>query len=367
MNKRQIILILRQCTVAAILLAVSACSFKKDPVKPAPEVVSIQEYDQIVAEPEQVFSNETPGKIQDRISLKSVDVLERIRSKSGETLLDLAIKYKRDSILSYLLEEGFNPFLYSTESTDILSKDAQLSGILQSFQKPQLFRLVENLKQIVQDNDLDKQLSDMNFKIPACRELVDTLMNSYFFEGTSLIAIQDRDGFTRHDLDLYAAPRVDRDFVADGLQAILNSTSCNQAVATVSVSDVKAWIQSEMIVQLNKSFASIDLVKYLLKLRKVEDLDIELYQRGAKVKIDPRLFILLPWSKDTQNQKDKVANAGKWLNLLTPVVSKESHFYNMEYTSDDICADTLCYSSNTGNLDELKKITQQLLWDEVAK
>lgn len=80
MNKRQLFLILRQCTLAAVLLAVSACSFKKDPEKPAPEVVVLQEQDKLVAQPLAVVSSMSEEAFIDKIKEQPMSYLEAIKT-----------------------------------------------------------------------------------------------------------------------------------------------------------------------------------------------------------------------------------------------------------------------------------------------
>ena len=81
MNKRQLFLILRQCTLAAVLLAVSAGSFKKDPEKPAPpEVVVLQEQDKLVAQPLAVVSSMSEEAFIDKIKEQPMSYLEAIKT-----------------------------------------------------------------------------------------------------------------------------------------------------------------------------------------------------------------------------------------------------------------------------------------------
>ncbi|WP_374075672.1 hypothetical protein [Bdellovibrio bacteriovorus] len=312
---------MRQLILTALIVAVGACSFKKEPAKPTPEVIVVEKSTTLQNDPEFVLLNQQEDTFINSLEDKTVPFLENIRSKSNETLIDLTIKTKKKKTLEYLLARGFNPLLYGKNSIESLSKNAEYRGLLNSFQKPLFYKLFTKLGNLIDEDKLDEEFKRMNMQGPSCQDLVNLILDGYFFESTTS--------------DSYMVVKLEEYFVPDALKAIFKTKSCEPLKTSFSSTEISRWIANELLLQVNNRFTSTDLAEFLLSLGTVENLSIDGYRDGRKVKVDPRLLTFL--NGNTLIAEGEHRN--DWFLLMNKLVSKDLHFYNMKYkTAEEIKA-----------------------------
>lgn len=313
--------ILRACdiiTITCMIAMISACSFKKNPNSP-PE-----------ASPVAVFSkeksNQTTLSIADAIrtlpSGDAIDFLKRFPmedldkyQENGLSLLDIAIKNGSTDVLSYLLSQGLNPINFSNESEQILSFNKTLDGIHKSYLDVALADIFDNV--FPRYEALTENLDKKHPTQAACRYLVKSLINQHFeIEFHQFFLALGR--FTRFS-----------DRAANSLSAILQSKSCGPVKQQLSFEDLSKWYSMEISRQAGRHFESPSLIQFFNTLAHFKNVSVDIPASIGVRKVNPLVFLL------AMNKADWNMLSDSWWNLLSPVVSQNRGYYDLDIYRDE--------------------------------
>ncbi|HEX7674965.1 MAG TPA: hypothetical protein VF412_12375 [Bdellovibrio sp.] len=320
MNKRQLFLILRQCTLAAVLLAVSACSFKKDPEKPAPEVVVLQEQDKLIAQPLAVISSMSEDAFIEKIKEQPMSYLEAIKSTNDESLLDLAIGLKKTKVIEFLLSKDYNPFLYNEKSADELRLNGNLKDLIGSFERPLLLKLTSQIPDLMKKGSLDSELRSKNFQIHGCIDLIATILDMEYYKTYK----SDPDaGDYIPDVSPLSDPQ-------SAIKGVMQSPVCSSLRGNISTETLQRWAENELASDFMSDFSSSTMLSLIFDLGSVENLSIEIYENGMKLRVDPQALISCS-TKLSQTDRDK------WNSLVEKHRATDIFYYQLTLSSMRPC------------------------------
>nr|BFD67952.1 hypothetical protein HAGR004_29740 [Bdellovibrio sp. HAGR004] len=233
---------------ALLLLATAGCSFKKNPARTT-QVTFVEEKASPVVVPsiEEIIAGEDEEKSIEQLAERRVEV-ERLAKNISASAIDLAIKYKKTKILSYLLVNGHSPFVLNQDSREKIGYDRDLSIFMRSAQHNIFEDILSRYHRFggdeskISELDLNKALEDYQFGFRGCEDLADTIMEAMY---------------------LQSKPRSPFMF-----SALIGTKYCAAYKDYFSSDRISKWIGFEYVYQYQSGFREINFLKDLMSLKK---------------------------------------------------------------------------------------------------
>lgn len=352
--------------IAFLLLAVtSSCAFKKNPNADKGGAIVVERAEaKALPTIEELISSEDEDKVIELLTERK-DEVQRLAESSQVNPMDLAIKYEKPNILSYLLVLGHSPFGISSKSYEKLSSNATWSSLIASAQEDAFLDILRHYPQRLSDVvpsdssfELFRELIDRyRLGSKGCERFSDYLMDlGYLQEKPSL------PGAYYEVFERVNTKKVFRD--------LLSQSSCSKEVAGFSISLVAKWISLEIYEQLNSSFSSSDFLSFLVSLKKTPHVDLAVAPvrshssrasyRPQVAKVSPLSFLML------KKPCLDVAEFRMWFEIVKQIsqFDKESYAYAYKLPTDATDAECVgdreyCYQ-NYENLRNLHTVFEYM-------
>lgn len=287
-------------------MGLSSCAFRKDTEKGNSGTDTVEH---VVAKDlptlEAVISGSDERKAIEILTERK-DELKSMAQSGRETPIDLAIKYERTSILSYLLVLGHSPFVIDQRSYDKLSSNATWNSLIMAAQTDAFLDILRHYpnnqaQKIPVNRSVDsfkKTIDRYRLGAKGCERFSDYLMElNYVQEKPPLPGAYYEvvEGIDAKDVFKY----------------VLTQTSCTKEIDKFSTSLISKWISFEIFDQLKASFSSREFLSFLVSLKKVLHVDLVVAPvrrkdfvdyRTQVVKVSPLSFLMLkkPCLKDEE-------------------------------------------------------------------
>ncbi|UYL09277.1 hypothetical protein B9G69_001645 [Bdellovibrio sp. SKB1291214] len=330
-------------TLITLPLAMTGCSFRKEPVKAQSKTTQHEVQNESL---ELQFNSKSNDDLIAQLDKMSDQELYK------NAALDLTIRTKNSEVLVYLLRDRqISPFAYSEASQLELERNPSINSVLVSYQTPLLLYIISELKN---DNTLEKwesYLSKNHFNSGSCLNLFQTINSLYYYPN------------------VYSNPwdiSINEQSLLNSLQSLSNSSVCKNLKSQMPTSFLNMWMQNELRLQYYRKFNSDRVVVFLKSLGSFQNFSIDVVAKGGVYRIDPRNLVLaaLPFGKEIKKKE-------YWIALLAPMVSTSPYFYHIYYVEKDAdsdcgAIDPLCEVQNTYATGETQGLLEQVKIDKVT-
>ncbi|WP_413943446.1 hypothetical protein [Bdellovibrio sp. HCB-162] len=348
---------MRQLILTALIIAVGACSFKKDPEKNdsvKPTVINQQDKVPSINLESIITQSDSKKAIEELSKIK----IENINGKntSDGTLLDTAIRLEKIDLINYLVLRGSNAFQLSEESYKKMEHNQSINDAFASLHKDIFFNILnrfpsnDGIEESDYD-DYDKALSAEKMGPIGCLKYIDFLMNIKFFWRKPTGAGIYYEGATTKNIESVVL-------------RTLNVSECSQYKKQFNLIKVSEWISNEFIHQFYQDFESSDFIKFLLTLPKERFLKITITnsfddQLPRQLRIDPLAFIVV--KKPCMEEE----NFNSWYGIFNKL-EKGGYNYSdtFQYKTDEeikSCSEDEFCSDPDGNWSTLTAVFNGLL------
>ncbi|WP_142695405.1 hypothetical protein [Bdellovibrio sp. NC01] len=318
---------MRHFSFIVIFLTMGACSFKRNPEKPAADVVVVEKSDKLTQDSESMLQKMSEDEFIALLDDKTTDYIQGIKNVKNETLIDVTVRLRKRKVLGYILGRGMSPFLFTSETNNLLLNDESVREQLQSFQRPIINHTAEELGKLLQTSMLDERLTSLNFNRNACYALLQLVVRLRYEMSVSELIPGD----------LYDKPVASGYDSAQAFRAILQAKTCKGLSDTLPSSEISSWAADELVYQRFIKFKSSDFLEYLFSLGEVENLVLTGYENGGKLRIDPLLILSYSGNPDEEVSDERAKQLEqeyqRWINIIDKHRSKDPYFYNLNQGS----------------------------------
>ncbi|UOF00549.1 hypothetical protein [Bdellovibrio reynosensis] len=283
-----------------LLLAVFAvgCSFRKDGKKLSHDVPdkTMEHMVHPLAPLEEVFDQGEESEIVRNLAF-NFNKYEKEAKTANETLLDVAIRWRKSEVIKYLMfEKGVNPFHINRNSTEILDANSQLKQLLVGAHQDVFMSILQN-RQNIQSEIIKADLAEFG-----CKQFTNFLMR-YRYD----IHPDNFEPVTKKDVD-------------EVIISTLSQTECKNYLESFPESLISEWMTQEFVNQFRMNFQSS---KFLLFLKTLvgtrKSVSISIKVPNLTVSTDEALDMLLD-RKDFSDRNFRIIPAQSLVKLKSPCI-----------------------------------------------
>lgn len=241
----------------------AACSFKKDPNNGKSQIVLVQQKNELIKEKtiEEIIAGDDEDLVIQELSKNKSS---NFKTPDGKSLLDLAIKYEKVKVITYLLLQGQSPFGISEEShskleyteslKEILTKaqDDTILDVIRVYPAKSQLSFVPNIEARSLEK-FDKRIIANQLGLRGCQKLVERLIDFKFFAKKNQNTGAYYGAFSGIE-------------VQDAVRHIISETQCSDYKKKFSIDMISKWLGFEILSQYQNNFTSIDFSKFLISM-----------------------------------------------------------------------------------------------------
>lgn len=242
--------ILYYLAIAFAIIAMSACSFKKNPSQNNSQRDSIASGNGaalVTFSTEELFNEKDEDKIIAEL-VENFAKYEQYASQSNESVLDAAIKYEKYEVVNYLIiDRGLSPFEISQNTYNTLTFKQSYSDFIGAHQSDRLIAILNN------KNHLRDEVNANKLGQVGCQRFAEFLIKEKYNHKKS------KDDSTYWGI--LKTLNIDETF-----KAVLTETDCSNYTKSFSTNVIKSWMTAEFLFQFQHNFKSPNFLKYLSTL-----------------------------------------------------------------------------------------------------
>nr|WP_295901099.1 hypothetical protein [uncultured Bdellovibrio sp.] len=314
---------MRQLILTALIIAVGACSFKKDPEKNQRPLILIQEKEVSKKKLtlEEIISQENEEKALKELSEIRFTKISDIKTTDG-SLIDTAIKFDKKNILNYLLIQGHSPFIMTEATYNKLSYSDELNKIIGDAQRDRFIGILRNYSSEEEQTKFKSSVTSNRLGFIGCQNFINFLMNlkyshpekgnpGYYYEVLKSI----------HNEEM--------------IKTVLKETECSSLSNKFSSEKLSEWLANEILDQFRNNFSSSEFFEFISSLGPAKALSINLANNNripgpALLKIDPMLLLMV--KKSCFDNEELFL---KWISLIKKHVDRGDATYSFRYVFPD--------------------------------
>lgn len=328
MKTHQAFLILRQLILTALIAAVGACSFKKNPAKDIQQVFILQEKETLKKDPtlEEIISQEDENRALEELSKIRISNINEIKTADG-SLLDTTIKFEKKNILNYLLIQGHSPFLLGETSQSKLTYSDEFNKIIVDAQKDRFMGILREYSNEDDYQNFKKAIIRNKMGFAGCQNFINFLMNLKYSH-------QEKGNPGAYYRVLTSIP------TEDVIKRVLTETECSNLTKRFSTEKISEWLSNEILVQFTNNFSDSKFFEFISTLGNGNSIVVNLANNKrvtgpSLIKLNPMLLLML--KRPCFNSHESFAS---WLTLFKKHINKDRSFYTITYSFKEDFSET---------------------------